>query len=292
MHRVSPGRPLLVALATLFVPAFARAQAPTAPAVAELPKLYAGTVVDFATGTAATRWYTSDPDVAWTDGRGHLVLGHEGRVTISRVIGADSVARELVVMKNPAVRVDLSVDASFIAGQPAQVRAVALDRDGRPLPDVPVAIAASGASVRTAENGTALVAPEPGPVSVIAQTGGAAASVTVAALPAGVVQQGSAATAPSRDAAAGAVRRLVLRSDASDLVTVGDTVRLRVDAWGLGGRRVSQPPVAFAVLGAGSGVATVTPRGQFVATQPGTYVVLAASGTYADRQTIFVAAHR
>ena len=75
-----------------------------------------------------------------------------------------------------------------------------------------------------------------------------------------------------------------------DDVRVGDRVRVTVDAWARGGRRVTDAPVTYAIASSprAAGNASISETGEFVARSPGVYTIIAAVNGMADRQTMLV----
>ena len=82
------------------------------------------------------------------------------------------------------------------------------------------------------------------------------------------------------------VKRMVMRSNAKD-VRVGDDVKLSTEIWGMGGYKVQNLRVNYALVGGAAG-ASISEQGVFTATRPGTYTIVGEAGGLGEQLTVVV----
>lgn|SRR5215208_3407305 len=82
------------------------------------------------------------------------------------------------------------------------------------------------------------------------------------------------------------VKRMVLRSNAKDVRT-GEEVKLSTEIWGLGGYKIRNLRVTYAVVGGVDG-ARISENGVFTANHPGTFTIVAEAGGLGEQLTFVV----
>jgi len=205
------------------------------------------------TPAAATAWFAAPFDLAGVDQSGTVSFFNPGEVVVGAIVAGRSTFVRVVVKPAPVARVDIEpLKNAMPVGTTARLAAVARSADGTPRSDVELNWASSNADVASVDAAGVVMAIAPGQAKIAATAGSGSGTVNVA-----VVKSNLSGLS------------IVPRSTAA---RSGDVVHFNV-------RALSGPADNYAVRWAVSGpAATIDPDGGFVAEQPGSYVITAASG--------------
>ena len=299
----------ILAAAALALAGQVRAQHPVTPhgIVIEAPAFapYVGTTIQLKAHPVSAQitrdslsrnvtWETSDPTTAWVTKDGALVLLKPGKVTVAARLGLLSGTRTIDVRSSGAHSIALAPDHVVLhEGESVHVSISARDARGNSISDARPNVGIVGDDATMDEQG-GFSAQRAGSYLVVVELGGVSATRVIDVVPSGIAQEGRPTTATFADAEResiarnGIVRDISLRVD--DDIRLGHPVRVTVDAWALGGNRVTNAPVAYAIAatpGASSG-ASISRDGVFVARQPGVYTIIAAVEGKGDSHTVLV----
>jgi hypothetical protein len=148
-------------------------------------------------------------------------------------------------------------------------------------------VVGEGAAIDSNGNFTAR---RPGTFRIVGELGGVSASREIEVVPVGITQQGVplAGTLTTARATRTPVADMALRIGGD--ARVDKKMRVTVDAWARGGRRVTDAPIdyAIAVTPGETSDAAISSDGVFVAHKPGVYTIIAAVDGKADQQTLLV----
>lgn len=216
---------------------------------------------------------------------GVVTASHPGEYSVRvRVIGAGSESEGWVEaevplrIRRPGIATVEIVDPPevFYAGTGMRLEVRAVDRAGAVREDVTPRFVSSNPEVVTVDDLGTLEILMPGEATVTASAGEATTELPVHAV-------------------ASTAARLHLEADRTEART-GDVVRLVSRILDADGNAVPDAPVTYsfaartpAFVSGGPGSGLITPDGRFVADLPGEYVLVATSGSLADRVTLRVA---
>src|SRR6266404_330753 len=205
------------------------------------------------TPTAATAWFAAPFDLAGVDQSGTVSFFNPGEVVVGAIVAGRSMFVRVVVKPAPVARIDIEpLKNALTVGTTARLAAVARSAEGTPRSDVQLNWASSNADVASVDAAGMVMAIAPGQAKITATAGSGSGSVNVA-----VVKSNFSGLS------------IVPKSTAA---RTGDVVHFNV-------RARSGQADNYAVRWTVSGpAATIDPDGGFVAEQPGSYVITAASG--------------
>jgi hypothetical protein len=213
---------------------------------------------------SAVTWLATPFDIAASDSTGRVETSRPGHVLVLALVGSKIGMAELDIAERPAARVTISGPDTILVGETAVLTA-------RPVTSVGDLVMVDGLAWRS-------------DAAQVAEVDGAGAIRGVGAGTATITVGGSGMSATHRVV----VRPNLVRSirvSGPATVRVGEVASFSGRASGANGAVLSAAPQVWGVQGSG---ATITARGQFVATAPGTYVVTASVGSVAGTSSIRV----
>lgn len=212
---------------------------------------------------SAVTWLATPFDIAASDSTGRVETSRPGHVLVLALVGSKIGMAELDIAERPAARVSVAGPDTILVGETGVLSA-------RPVTSVGDLVTVDGLEWRS---GAAQVLEVDAQSGAIRGLRGGTATVTVG---------GNGMTATHRVV----VRPNLVRSirvSGPATVRVGDVASFSGRASDANGSALSAAPQVWGVQGSG---ATITSRGQFVATAPGTYVVTASVGNVAGTASI------
>ena len=211
-------------------------------------------------------WFAAPFDVAGANDSGEVTFHDAGVVTVGAVIGGKAGYATGNVGTSKVATIDIDSPAyPIVAGSAEKLNATPRTSDGKPRSDATIQWTSEKPAVASVDAAGLVTGLAPGSATIKATADGASGTVSFQVV---------------RDS----VRKLTV-TPASIEARTGDVVHFTAAASDAGGGHLKNPPVRWAISGAG---ASVYPDGGFVAEKAGTYVVTASSGQHSASASIVV----
>lgn len=205
------------------------------------------------TPAAATAWFAAPFDLAGVDQSGTVSFFNPGEVVIGAIVAGRSTFITVMVKPAPVTRVDIEpLKNALVVGTTVRLAAVARSAEGNSRSDLSLNWVSSNPDVAIVDAAGMVMAIAPGQAKITATAGGATGSVNVSVVKSNL----SGLSIEPRSTSA----------------RTGDVVHFNVHA---SSGQADNYAVRWTVSGP---AATIDPDGGFVAEQPGSYVITAASG--------------
>jgi hypothetical protein len=210
-----------------------------------------------------TAWFAAPFDSAAADLQGNVTFFAPGQIRVGAIVNGKSGFAVVTVKPQAPASIQIETPASpVIVGGGINLHATALTASGNPLADVAFTWRSESTAVAAVDAAGLVTALAPGVATIRATTGAASATTTVRVV-------------------GGRVQRLTVEPR-STAARTGDVVHFSAAA---SSADAIHPAVRWSVSGAG---ASIDAEGIFVAEQPGSYVVTAASGERAAAASVVV----
>jgi hypothetical protein len=217
----------------------------------------AGTRID----AKPSAWFATPFDSAMADQQGNVTFFKPGVFSVGALINGKVGFAKVTVTRQPVARVEIDAPkAAMSIGAGAKLRATAIAPDGEPVSDVEYVWRSESPGVASVDAAGLVTGLGPGTATIRASTEGASATTTIRV-------------------GAGRVQRLAIQPAATSVRT-GDVVRFSAAVTG-----AADAGVRWSISGEG---ASIDADGVFVAEQPGSYVITAASADRAAAASVVV----
>ena len=210
-----------------------------------------------------TAWFAAPFDSAAADLQGNVTFFAPGQIRVGAIVSGKSGFAVVTVRPQAPASIQIETPASpVMVGGGINLHATALTSSGNPLADVEFTWRSESPGIAAVDAAGLVTALAPGAATIRVTTGAASATTTVRVI-------------------GGRVQRLTVEPR-STAVRTGDVVHFSATA---SGADAVHPAVRWSVSGAG---ASIDADGIFVAEQPGSYVITAASGERAAAASVVV----
>jgi hypothetical protein len=210
-------------------------------------------------------WFTAPFDLAGAE-KGEVTVYEPGEIRVGAVIAGKTGYAKITVSPAAPASIDVALPKPLVVGGSEILAATARNAKGDPQKNAPITWTSQTPSIASVDKAGVVTGLRPGQARVRATSGKATGDVSFAV-------------------AKNPVASLNVEPAATQART-GDVVRFKPTAKDAQGGVVKDPYVSWEVIGAG---ATVYPDGAFVAEEPGTYIVKAASGGRNTTSSVVVA---